>query len=392
MSVPAITETKIEINFEEYTSKPHELFPLAKSYLRKKQFEEGLSILEQAIKLAIALYGDETKIEVAKFYDKYAEGIIQKLLSNDEILALPNEPQSKDQTKEEQKESDKEDKADETSEQGQGSDEQIAFENLAVANSIYLKHLEQFKNVENDKISKENIDYFLELADNYHNFGELEQAQSDFTKASEYFTKAIDIRKKYDEKMSRSLAELYYELSNVLDFDPKKCLLCLYKTKLMMEYHLKKAIEKHNIQNIEIKVCEDELNLESISMDDAKIYINRAVVESKELAEKAKEIEEIDDFISILAELYLKLEDVILELKEYDQFLKEKKKMEMEKQEQTGQFTDNYDKSKVIDLSLSTVIRKKRPRTPDEDDKEVLLAKKDKIQNEETKKEEDKNN
>ena len=85
------------------------------------------------------------------------------------------------------------------------------------------------------------------------------------------------------------------------------------------------------------------------------------------------------------------MEDVILELKEYDQFLKEKKKMEMEKNEQSGQFTDNYDKSKVIDLSLSTVIRKKRPRTPDEDDKEVLLAQKEKV-TEERKKEEDKNN
>ena len=391
MSVPAIQETKIDINYDDYASKPQELFALAKSYLRKKQFEEGLSILEEAIKLAIALYGNETKIEVAKFYDKYAEGIIQKLLANEEILALPNEPQ---QSKEEQKEGsneEKEDKGEETDEQGQNSDEQIAFENLAVANSIYLKHLEQFKNMESNQISKENINYFLDLSDNYLNFGELEQAQSDFKKAADYFVKAIDIRKKYDEKMSRSLAELYYELSNVLDFDPKKCLLCLYKTKLMMEYHLKKAIEKHNIPNIDIKINEDDVNLESIAMDDAKIFINRQVVESKELGDKAKEFEEIDDFISILADLYLKLEDVILELKEYDQFLKEKKKMEMEKNEQSGQFTDNYDKSKVIDLSLSTVIRKKRPRTPDEDDKEVLLAQKEKV-TEERKKEEDKNN
>ena len=137
MSVPAIQETKIDINYDDYASKPQELFALAKSYLRKKQFEEGLSILEEAIKLAIALYGNETKIEVAKFYDKYAEGIIQKLLANEEILALPNEPQ---QSKEEQKEGsneEKEDKGEETDEQGQNSDEQIAFENLAVANSIY---------------------------------------------------------------------------------------------------------------------------------------------------------------------------------------------------------------------------------------------------------------
>ena len=53
------------------------------------------------------------------------------------------------------------------------------------------------------------------------------------------------------------------------------------------------------------------------------------------------------------------------------------------------------EKEEALEQILSDVEEMYRGReeiVPDEDDKEVLLAKKDKIQNEETKKEEDKNN
>ena len=108
MSIPASNENKITINYDEYKEKPDELFLVARGYFRKKQFEEGLEVLEKSIELAVSLYGSEGKIEMAKFYNKYAEGLIQKLMENNEIIAMPQTEVNKGDNKESQKNEEKE--------------------------------------------------------------------------------------------------------------------------------------------------------------------------------------------------------------------------------------------------------------------------------------------
>ena len=84
------------------------MFPLAHENFNKNKFEEGIDILEQAILIAIIKYGGEEKVELAQFYNKYENGLIQKLItSNTDFLNIQedtskyeqNEQTSKKMTK-----------------------------------------------------------------------------------------------------------------------------------------------------------------------------------------------------------------------------------------------------------------------------------------------------
>jgi hypothetical protein len=85
---PAQEENIFNEDLSEFKSNPGDLFKKANSYFNEKKFEEGIYILEQAIKFAIELYGNENDIRVAKFLVKYANGIIRKLNENEEILNI----------------------------------------------------------------------------------------------------------------------------------------------------------------------------------------------------------------------------------------------------------------------------------------------------------------
>ena len=228
------------------------------------------------------------------------------------------------------------------------------------------------------KLSKSTIKVYLELADNYLSYGELEQAQSDFKKASEYFKKAAKIREKYDTKMSRSLAEVYFKLASVLDFDVKSAMLYFYKTKVIMEYHLNELVKKEKISS-EIIIDEKALEIESIDRKDKRLLLNQKIVQSEEFKEKFKDKEDIENIIEVLNELYMKIEDVMEEDKVFEEWVTEKKKKMIESSKKEDKFSNDYDMSKVIDISSSLVVRAKRPRIPDEEDLEDLVAKKEKI-------------
>ena len=65
------------------------MFPLAHENFNKNKFEEGIAILEQAILIAIIKYVGEEKVELAQFYNKYANGLVQKLIaSNTDFLNI----------------------------------------------------------------------------------------------------------------------------------------------------------------------------------------------------------------------------------------------------------------------------------------------------------------
>ena len=94
------TNSEQNIDYNLYKDEPDKLFLLAEQDFDKNEFEKGLQVLEKSINLALEKYGSETKIEMAKYFNEYGAGLIRKLMENDDILNLPNEPI---ENKEEQK-------------------------------------------------------------------------------------------------------------------------------------------------------------------------------------------------------------------------------------------------------------------------------------------------
>lgn len=368
MNVAASIQKEIDhINFDEFKSNPSELFILATLSMNKGQYDKAFFILKKSIDLAVDLYGEDN-IEVAKYYNKYASAYIQKLLDSDALfmIHLDKEEMSKDG------------KSLKIIQEEPQCENEIALYNLDIANEMYIDYLDEYDDVNVKKLSKSTIKVYLELADNYLSYGELEQAQSDFKKASEYFKKAAKIREKYDTKMSRSLAEVYFKLASVLDFDVKSAMLYFYKTKVIMEYHLNELVKKEKISS-EIIIDEKALEIESIDRKDKRLLLNQKIVQSEEFKEKFKDKEDIENIIEVLNELYMKIEDVMEEDKVFEEWVTEKKKKMIESSKKEDKFSNDYDMSKVIDISSSLVVRAKRPRIPDEEDLEDLVAKKEKI-------------
>ena len=385
-----------EVDYSLYAEYPEKLFPLAQDQINKNKFEEGLDILEQSIILAIKKFGGEDKVEIAQFYNKYADGLIQKLMisnsdflniqeeevgqSSKEVKEEPNkeEEKAKEKEKDKEKEDDKEKEKEKEKESNEDEnsnkakidpkeninnevvgDDEIVYENLNAANLLLKNYLKQYDDKDPTTLDKTIIKYYLQLCDNYSLFASLEKINSDFKKANEYFKLSIDICKKYDNKFSRTLAGLYFEQSQILDFDPKSCLLSLYKSKIIMEHYLQNEIDKINLK-IKLDIDEKDLDLDTLSYDDPKINKNKdLIMKNEELINASKTNYNIEDFIDIIKDINIKIEDVILELKEYDLFLKTKEQMKKDGEKQNT-FNTNIDMSKVMDLSKTTLIKKKR--------------------------------
>ena len=380
---------KKDINYSLYSDQPEKLFPIAQAEFNKNNFEEGIDILEQSILLAVKKFGGEDKIELAQFYNKYADGLIQKLMaSNTDFLNLQEDEQQQEDIKEEkQKEKEKDEesdiirtdkekekeveKEDEKSQKNTGNnvgDDEIVYENLNMANVLLKNYLKEYDDKDPKSLDKDVIKYYNLLSDNYSLFASLEKINSDFKKANEYFKLSIDIAKKYDNKFSCNLAGLYFEQAQILDFDPYNCLLSLYKSKVIMEYYLQKEIEKANL-SIKLYLDENDLDLTVLPYDSDKVFKNKELIESNtELINAAKTNFSIQDFVDIIKDINTKIEDVVLELKEYSTFLKAKEQMKKEGEKQNT-FNTNIDMSKVVDLSSITLIKKKRkePSNSDED-------------------------
>ena len=362
-----------KIDYSSYAEQPEKLFPIAQEQFNKNNFEDGLDILEQSIMLAVKKFGGEEKIELAQFYNKYADGLIQKLMiSNEDFLNLqeeenpkeaPEEQSSKNNDIKEEKEKDKEKEKEKEEEKKPPKDivgdDEIVYENLNAANILLKNYLKQYDDKDPKTLDKSVIKYYLQLCDNYSLFASLEKINSDFKKADNYFKLSIDICKKYDNKFSRTLASLYFEQAQTLDFDPKNCLLSLYKSKVIMEHYLQMEIDKIKL-NIQLEIDEKDLDLESLPYDSEKIFKNKNIINSNEqLINEAKDNSALEEFIDIIKDINIKLEDVVLELKEYDVFLKTKEQMKKEGEKQNC-FNTNIDMSKVVDLSKITLIKKKR--------------------------------
>jgi hypothetical protein len=248
------------------------------------------------------------------------------------------------------------------------SDENVAFENLFFAENIYKNYLEPYNKEDPGKLKTENptiIRNYFDLSNVYQKFGELEMCKSDFKSAIDYFTKALEIRTKHDNKFSRAIAELYFNMATAFDFDSKKCLLSFYKTKIIMEYHLKEELNnlKQNSIGDKIIIREDDLESEEIKM--FNLFTNRNVIDKIAINENLMKNEEIEELYGIITELNMKIEDVIVDINAYEKYLREKNG-----QLQTqNQFTTDYDTSKLIDVTNSGIVKK---RTRNEDKKDEI--------------------
>ena len=381
------SEKKETINYSLYSDQPEKLFSIAQTEFDKNNFEEGLDILEQSILLAVKKFGGEDKIELAQFYNKYANGLLQKLMvSNTDFLNLQDGEQQKEDVKEEkqkenksndeeseikEKSKDDKEKEDEKSAnkggKGDVGDDEIAYENLNMANVLLKNYLKEYDDKDPKTLDKDVIKYYNLLSDNYSLFASLEKINSDFKKANEYYKLSIEISKKYDNKFSRNLAGLYFEQAQILDFDPYTCLLSLYKSKVIMEYYLQQELDKANIK-LKLYLDEADLDLTTLSYDSDKVFKNKDLVETNiEIITAAKINSKIQEFVEIIKDINIKIEDVVLELKEYSTFLKTKEQMKKEGENQNT-FNTNIDMSKVVDLSKITLIKKKRKEPSNSDD------------------------
>jgi tetratricopeptide (TPR) repeat protein len=321
-------------NITSYKSTPHTLIPLAQEYINNKQYDTSISILETAISYAIDIYKHKTHINLAQYYSKCAEALIYKVMDSDDLFKQ-HSPMN-------------------------NTNEQVIVRYLTLAEDIY-----------NDYIINHNEEcYYSELADVYKLYGEYQKAFSDFVKASEYYQKAINIRiSKLHDRHSRILAEMYFNKASVLDFNAKECLLFYYKTLKILEYHLSLNVNG-NVSGLNVNDdCDCELS--EIDVCDEKIYVNRKVIEgisNDTLNDEGKELKEI------IIDIYFKIEDVILEIKEYDKFIEEKNKMKEKNNNNNNVFgmkdcfTVNYDIKKVLDISASALVRKKKKRKCDDND------------------------
>lgn len=417
-------------DFEKYKENPSDLIPIAKQMLNLKKFEKGIEILEKAIHFIILKNnGEETHIECAKFYYQYADALIRKCMESDEILAMPQNEGNKDEDEESEKIVEKE-KSDEkkditeskdsnfighgksnldvileTQKKDDGpkiqdeesdednetplendlpvdeSDEQAALENLLCSETIYKNFLKKYEEEDPEELKSESpeiIKFFFELSNVYQKFGELEMCKSDFKSSIEFFTKSLAIRQKYDFKFSRAIAELYFNMATAYDFDAKLCLLSYYKTKIIMEYHLKQELTKHNMKNLadRIVVNEQDLNLNSILTTSPSLRINKEIEGGYELnSENVLKIEDIEELVSILFELNTKIDDVIIDINDFEKYKKEKEVLQQE-----NKFTNDYDKSKVIDVTSMGIVRKRQRDDTQENTEKDFGGKKPKME------------
>jgi tetratricopeptide (TPR) repeat protein len=287
-----------EINFNQSSHQPEELIPMAKQMQKIKKHEKALEILEAAIKKIINKYnGDETHLECARYYYHYADCLISKLMDNPELFDNPQEAETTQpehnslnniqevkNKNDDQYSDDEEVDGEEDNAEPVVCDEEIAFDNLAVA----------------EKILKDQKDYIsLDLLANvYLKMGELEMCKSNTQQAIEFYEQSLNIRSKID-KFSRTCAELYFYIGGAYDFDMKKSLLSYYKTKVIMEYHLKNELKEAGEV---IKINESDLILEELDRDKIVLY--------NELLQKCQNdnlSEDAAELIDILCELYVKV-------------------------------------------------------------------------------------
>ena len=286
-------------DYSLYSNEPEKLLKIAQEQINQNNIKQGIDILKNTIDLARKKFSGENKIELTKFYNKYADAILQKIISSQNNNDNDNYI----------------------------TDSDIAYKYINEANEILENYLEQYNDKSPNDLNKDIINYYLQLSYNYNLLAIYSKVNLDYKNANEFYNISIDITKKYDDKFSRNLTALYFEQAQILIYDPNKCLLSLYKCKVIMEYYLQKEITKINL-DIKLYLDENDLDLNNISYNDEKIYKNKDLIETNIELNKSKENNpNIAEFMDIIKDINNKIENVVLELKEYDAFKKKREEI-----------------------------------------------------------------
>ena len=126
-----------------------------------------------------------------------------------------------------------------------------------------------------------------------------------------------------------------------------------------MENYLQNEIDKINLK-IKLDIDEKDLDLDTLSYDNEKINKNKDIImKNEELINASKLNYNIEEFVDIIKDINIKIEDAVLECKEFDLYLKTKEQMKKDGEKQNT-FNTNIDMSKFMDLSKTTLIKKTR--------------------------------
>lgn len=366
-----ITQTYDEIIITSITN-PHQLLSKVRSFTSQNQYEDALDLLDKAIitKLGKVNHNKEDK-SLIPLYLEYAQVLITKQFNsqdlfgdikkeedtenihNDNNIAENNEIPEEDN--ENSIHNDESNESDDEQEE-EYNDQELAYDYLFTCQKILKSELNNPS--ENECQVKEESNQLSEV---YLLFAQLELLKSDNKKAISFFEKGLEIRKRNDEKFSRAIADIYYQMSIAYDFDIFKCFTCLYKVKIIMEYHLQKLIDRHYFLSKPVfynKEEEDLLEKEKIE-DYKSIKVNSDDVEIKET-----DSDDISEIKSILIEVYLKIDDTIEGIESQKEYLiavqKEKERKEKEENKENGVFNSKYDDSKLINANC--LLKKKREK------------------------------
>ncbi len=186
-------------------------------------------------------------------------------------------------------------------------DEDIALDNLLMAENIYKEfladYLEDDLSKKDKEVSEDILKEIFGLAEVYLKMGDLETCKSDFPEAVEKYLKALKIRKQFDNKFSRCIAEIYFNLHKVYDFDTVKCFTCIVKARLIMEYHIKNKLSELGKNNLceHIEINESLLDLEDMDYKTIKLK-NKLYYENIEFSNESLP-NNINDLVEIVKEL-----------------------------------------------------------------------------------------
>lgn len=137
--------------------------------------------------------------------------------------------------------------------------------------------------------------------------GDLETCKSDFQMAVEKYEKALKIRREHDHKFSRIIAEIYFNMAKVFDFDAKKCLTCFVKARLIMEYHIKQKLFEDGKLELADKIEIDESLLDNEEIDSKSVKTKNDLYYENEQFVKETLPTKILDLSDIIKQLDLKV-------------------------------------------------------------------------------------
>jgi hypothetical protein len=160
-----------------------------------------------------------------------------------------------------------------------------------MSEKILKSFLKKYEGISRAELPTKIIEYYLDLSDIYLKYGELEQYKSDYKSAYEFFLSSLDILKLYDQPFSRAVAEVYYFMANVADYDARLAMSCFYKTYLIM----KKLLMKELKTEININIDFDNVKKEDLQLDNDLLIV------------KSDDNEEIVDLKGIMTELKQKV-------------------------------------------------------------------------------------